>query len=511
MTPATPQPSTGSGGPLLVGVDLGTTGVKVVVVDAGSGTTVARSYRDYPSDTRPGRHEQDPADWWRAAAGAVREALTGLDPGAVAGVGLSGHMHAVALYDDRDRPVRPAMTWADRRAVTEVRELREHADLFGELTGNPVVEAFTAPRLAWLVRHEPEAVRRAVRLVQPKDVLRHHLTGDWGTDPSDAAGTLLYDVRRQRWEPRLWAYCGADERLAPPVRGSAEVVGAVRPEAAEATGLRAGTPVVAGGGDVSCAALGAGAVTRGRVYVNVGTAAQIVTPVAEPRAGVGRFVFARAGEDGFLGMVSSYAAGLAIRWAERNLLAGDAGQVPDGMADRLARGSAPGAGGVTFLPYLLGASAPVHDPAVRAALLGVGPEHGPAEIARAALEGVAYACTAAVRQLLGDPGEATEIRVGGGVTRSEVWCEAFAAGFDTPVRRLRQDASPRGAVALAGIGAGVWPDVAAACAALDDSEALTVPDGRRAGYRRAHERHTAASAALAGLHREPAFSTGSAG
>ncbi|GAB3976875.1 FGGY family carbohydrate kinase [Plantactinospora veratri] len=499
------------GNALLVGIDLGTTGVKVVAVDAATGATAARSYRDYPSDTgRPGRHEQDPADWWRAAAGAVREALADLDPGAVAGVGLSGHMHAVALFDDRDRPVRPAMTWADRRAVAEVRDLRERGDLFGELTGNPVVEAFSAPKLAWLVRHEPEAVRRAVRMVQPKDVLRHHLTGDWGTDPTDAAGTLLYDVGRRRWEPRLWASCGADERLAPRVQGSAEIVGTVRPEAAEATGLPAGTPVVAGGGDVSCAALGAGAVADGRVYVNVGTAAQIVTPVAEPRAGVDRFVFARAGEDGFLGMVSSYAAGLAIRWAERNLLAGGAPEVPDGTADRLARESRPGAAGLTFLPYLLGASAPIHDPAVRAALLGAAPEHGPADIARAALEGVAYACAAAVAQLLDGAGAATEIRVGGGVTRSQVWCEAFAAACDAPVRRLGQDASPRGAVALAGIGAGIWPDVAAACAVLDDSAPLTAPDEHRAAYRQARHRYTAASAAVAELHRDPALTGGAA-
>ncbi|MFY1691894.1 xylulokinase [Plantactinospora sp. WMMB782] len=502
------------GGPLLVGVDLGTTGVKVVVVDAETGGTVARCYRDYPSDTgRPGRHEQDPADWWRVTAGTLREALAGVDPDAVAAVGLSGHMHAVALFDDRDRPVRPALTWADRRAVDEVRRLREQGDLFGELTGNPVVEAFSAPKLAWLVRHEPEAVRRAVRLVQPKDVLRHRLTGDWSTDPTDAAGTLLYDVVRRRWEPRLWASCGADERLAPPVRGSTELVGEVRPAAAELTGLPAGTPVVAGAGDVSCAALGAGAVADGRVYVNVGTAAQIVSPVAEPRAGVDRFVFARAGEEGFLGMVSSYAAGLAIRWAERNLLGTGGGQVPDGTADRLAAGSDPGAAGLTFLPYLLGASAPIHDPAVRAALLGVGPEHGPADVARATLEGVAYACAAAVSQLLDGAGTgagpaATEIRVGGGVTRSKVWCEAFAAGFDAPVRRLRQDASPRGAVALAGIGAGVWPDVAAACAVLDDSEPLTVPDEHRAGYRRAGERYAAASAAVAALHRDPTFPSG---
>jgi xylulokinase len=482
----------------LAGLDLGTTGVKAVVVDAGTGATVARSYREYPSDTgRAGRHEQDPADWWTAASAALRQALTGLDAAAVAAVGLSGHMHAVALFDEHDQPVRPALTWADRRATEEVQRLRGHSGLFGALTANPVVEAFSAPKLAWLAGHEPDALRRAVRLVQPKDVLRHRLTGEWGTDVTDAAGTLLYDVTRRRWVSRLWELCGADVRLAPTATGSAAVAGVVTAAAARATGLRAGTPVVAGAGDVSCAALGAGVVADGHVYVNVGTAAQIVGPLAEPRAGADRFVFARAGEDGFLGMVSAYAAGLAIRWCERTLLGGG----PEGTADLLARGSEPGARGLTFLPYLLGASAPIHDPDVRAALLGAGPAHEPGDIARAALEGVAYACAAAVDQLARSS-TVTEIRLGGGVTRSPLWCEAFTAAVDVPVRRLRADASPRGAVALAGVGAGIWPDVAAAGAALDDSEPLGAPAQHTAAYRRARRRYDAGAAAIAALAKE---------
>jgi xylulokinase len=355
------------------------------------------------------------------------------------------------------------------------------------------VEAFSAPRIAWAVTHEPAAVARAVRLAQPKDVLRHHLTGTWGTDHTDAAGTLLYDLRGRRWDPRLWARCGADVALAPAISESSDVVGVVTAAAAEATGLRAGTPVVAGAGDVSCAALGAGAVSTGRIYVNVGTAAQIVTALPGlPAAGVDRFVFARAGADGFLGMVSSYAAGLAIRWCEQNLLGG----APEGTADRLAAGSEPGARGLTFLPYLLGASAPIHDPDLRAALLGAGTEHRPPDIARAAIEGVAYACAAAVRQLADAP---ADIRVGGGVTRSPVWCEAFAAVAGAPVRRLRHDASPRGAVALAGLGIGIWPDVAHAAAVLEDSEPLTVPDGD--AYQQARRRYDAAAAALSGRDR----------
>ena len=480
---------------LLAGLDLGTTGAKAVLVDAATGATVARAHRDYPSDTgTAGRHEQNPDDWWTAAAATLREVLVRFPAGAVAAVGLSGHMHAVALIDDHDRPVRPALTWADRRATAEVRRLR--GSLMGELTGNPVVEAFSAPKLAWLATHEPATVARAARLVQPKDVLRHRLTGSWGTDVTDAAGTLLYDIHAGRWDPRLWELTGADPRLAVPVAGSAEVVGAVTAAAATATGLPAGIPVVAGGGDVSCAALGAGVVAEGHVYVNVGTAAQIVTPLnAPPEASPERFLFARAAEPGFLTMVSSYAAGLAIRWSERTLLGGG----PDGTADHVAAGSEPGARGLTFLPYLLGASAPIHDPDIRAALLGAGPEHGPADVARATLEGVAYACAAAVDQAAP---AVTEIRVGGGVTRSAIWREAFTAVAGAPVRRLRQDASPRGAVALAGVGAKIWPDVAAAVTALDDSAPLPPVTAGRADYRAARRRYAAATAAVAAFAKE---------
>jgi xylulokinase len=468
---------------LLAGLDLGTTGVKVVLVDAATGAAVARSYRDYPSDTgTAGQHEQNPDDWWTASAAALREALDGAP---VTAVGLSGHMHAVALLDHSDLPVRPALTWADRRATAEVHQLRS-GGLFAELTANPVVEAFSAPKLAWLAAHEPSSLCRAARLVQPKDLLRHRLTGDWGTDVTDAAGTLLYDVRAGRWDPRLWALTGADVRLALPVAGSTEVVGTVIPSAAAETGLRAGTPVVAGAGDVSCAVLGAGVVAEGHVYVNVGTAAQIATPLSTlPVSSPDRFVFARAGEPGFLAMVSCYAAGLAIRWSEKTLIGG--------ATEPLAAGSEPGARGLTFVPHLLGAGAPVHDPNVRAALLGAGPEHGPPDVARATLEGVAYACAAAVDQIAAS---VTEVRVGGGVTRSAIWRQAFAAVSDAPVRLLREDASPRGAVALAGVGAKVWPDIATAVSVLDDS--VPVVAERTTAYQEARHRYDKAALLLGG-------------
>ena len=174
---------------------------KALLVDVATGAHAGRGHRAYPSAvTEDGAHEQAPDDWWTAATAAVRDAVGDTAPHRVRAVGLSGHMHAVVLIDEHDRPVRPALTWADRRSAEQVRRLRQSQDVFTAACSNPVVEAFTAPKLAWVADHEPQALARARRLVQPKDVLRHRLTGSWGTDTTDACGTLLYDIRRGNWD-----------------------------------------------------------------------------------------------------------------------------------------------------------------------------------------------------------------------------------------------------------------------------------------------------------------------
>ena len=178
--------------PRILGIDLGTTGVKALLIDAESGVALARAYRSYPSTTLvEGQYEQDPEDWWHSCAGVTREVLAGVPSESVLGVGLSGHMHGVVLVDKHGRHLRPAMTWADRRDVSQVARLRAAGTQFADRCANPVVEAFTAPKLAWVAEHEPSVLSRAVRLVQAKDSLRYRLTDTWGTDLTDARGTLL--------------------------------------------------------------------------------------------------------------------------------------------------------------------------------------------------------------------------------------------------------------------------------------------------------------------------------
>lgn len=480
---------------LLLGIDLGTTGVKAVLVDAASGVPTSSGSVEYPSRTASeGGHEQDPEVWWPAAVDAVRAALDGSDGRRVEAVGLSGHMHAVTLIGADGRAVRPALTWADRRAGGEAAELRKQSQ-FARRCGNPVVEAFSAPKVAWLARHEPDALAAAVRLVLPKDVLRHRLTGTWGTDTSDAAGTLLYDVHERTWASELWELCGASLGIAPNVARSTDVVGHLLPDAARATGLTAGTPVVAGAGDVAAAALGAGAVHKGYVYINTGTAAQVMAPAAAAEAGP-LFLFGQAGAAGFLVMASVYAAGMSVRWAETELLGGSGSVGDEGLADRLGSQAPPGAAGLVYLPFMLGSSVPRHDDAARAAFLGQGAEHGRAHVARAVVEGVAFGCLAAADEVAKQTGTLTELRIGGGVARSALWRETIAAVASVPTSSTRFDASPLGAALLAGIGIGVWEDVdqAARTVAVDP---LPVPPSQvRERYREARGRHRAAADAI---------------
>lgn len=494
---------------MLLGVDLGTTGAKALAVDpsCGHAQSVADGYAPYPSAVgADGRHEQDPEDWWRATVSALRTVLRHVSPDRVRAVGLSGHMHAVAPVDAAGTALRPAMTWADRRGQPQADALSAHGALFAQRCANPVVPAFSVTRVRWLAEHEPHVLETARWLVQPKDLLRHRLTGTWGTDVSDAAGTLLFDVHTRRWDPELWALAGADPRLAPPVQASTQVVGTVTAAAAAATGLRAGTPVVAGAGDVACAALGAGIVDAGPVYVNIGTAAQVMAPSPTPVPGRG-FLFTQGVGGGYLTMASVYAAGVSVRWMERDVLELTGGP---GLLDVVAQEAPAGAGGVVYLPFLLGASAPVHDARVRAGFLGVGPEHGRAHLSRAVVEGVAFACldsaTEVVRATSDGASEVMELLLlGGGGSRSPILREALAACAGVPVCRLAVDASPMGAALLAGLGTGVWTDAEQAAATVRTTAVERPDEATVAAYRRSRERYREAAQVVMELAASPAW------
>jgi xylulokinase len=432
---------------VVIGVDLGTTRVKVIAFDPELGRVLASTAQNYPTAvSAEGGSEQSPSDWWFAVSAACREVAGRIDTSTISAIGLSGHMHGLLLLDHSMEPVRPAMTWSDRRVGSFTEKLSKHAR-FRELGGNDVVDAFTAPKLAWLAKTEPESLRRASHLLLAKDYLCYRFTGQLGTDVTDAMGTLLWDVKREAWDEELFLLCGSSSELAPPVFSSREVRGIVTQEASRETGFPTGTPVVAGAGDVSAAALGAGLSDSSVICLNAGTAAQAMGSVTELHVPDG-FVFAKAFGDGFVAMSSVYAAGASIDWAQNTLFASQ-------PIESLARQSSPGSEGLSYLPFMSGAVIPRKNDTARAAFTGQAPNHTPAHIASAVLEGVAFACADAIESIMRLTGEPLRIHVVGGVANSPTWKAALSSVLDVPIVRLPEGGSAIGAALLACIGAGI--------------------------------------------------------
>ncbi len=479
--------------PRYLGLDLGTSSLKALVVDA-AGRTLGTGSAPYPI-VRPAsdRAEQDPEAWWRAAAVATRAALAAAGRGPVAAIGLTGQMHGTVLLGDDDRPLAPAVIWMDRRAAAEVADLTEEVgrERLVELAGSPLAVGFQAATIRWLTRHRPDLWAATRTVLLPKDWLRFRLTGEIATDPSDASGTLLLDVRRRDWAPKLLAAAGADRGVLPPVRPSGAWAGRLRPEAAKALGLAAATPVVVGAGDAPAAALGAGIVDAGTLLLTLSTGAQVLVPAPEVRIdGRGRLHTFCAALDpgpaspGWYQMGAVMTAGAALRWLGREVFWLD-GDDADRRLVALAAAAPAGARGLLFLPYLAGERTPHMAPEARGVFLGLTAAHGRPELARAVVEGVTFACADAFAALAEAGATPSEIVVAGGGARSGLWQGIVADVFGLPVRPLAEaDQTALGAALLAAAAdARTAPaDLARAWSAGTRGEALSPDPSRRAAY-----------------------------
>ncbi|MDZ7801971.1 MAG: xylulokinase [Trueperaceae bacterium] len=434
---------------MVLGIDLGTSSVKVVAVDA-NGRIAARASRAYALDTpRPGWAEQDPESWWTATADAVREVAKAVGSGEVRAVGFSGQMHTLVLLDDAGRPTRPAISWADARSEAEVRRFAERVDRRTqvEVLGNPVVTGFTGPSLRWVQAHEPDVYAASTRVALAKDYLRLRMTGVWATDVSDASATLLFDPYRRAWATGVVEVLGLDTSMLPPLIGSGEVAGTLHAEAAEALGLPAGLPVVTGASDQAAAACGCGLVDPGAMLVTIGSGGQVfmplATPVADPRLRVHLFCHAVPERWHLLGAVQN--AGLALDWVRRAF-----GWGWEELYARAAEVPA-GAEGVTFLPYLTGERTPHMDPRARASWAGLALSHTPDHLARAAVEGVVFAVAEAVAACAEAGGSVEALAVTGGGAEPALTRQILADVTGRAVRRADvQEASAKGAAVLAG-------------------------------------------------------------
>jgi xylulokinase len=435
-----------------VGLDVGTTGVKAIAVDAG-GIVVARAERGYPLATpRPGWAEQNPEDWWAA----TRAALGDLGPLEIIGIGLSGQMHGLVALDASDRVLRPAILWNDQRTAVECAEIEERIglDRLIALTGNRALTGFTAPKLLWLRRHEPEVFGRIARIMLPKDYVRLRLTGEWATDVADASGTLLLDVARRSWSAEVLDALELPAAWLPPALESPESTGVT----IACDNVSQGIPVAAGAGDCAAAALGVGIDHAGPLSIVLGTSGVVFAALpsfrAEPQARVHAFCHAVPGGWHAMGVMLS-AAG-SLQWFHDRL-------APDIPFERLvaeADAWQPGSEGLLFQPYLAGERTPHADPRARAAFVGLELRHDRGAMVRAVLEGVSFGLRDSFELLRGLGVEARSARVSGGGARSPVWLRIVASVLGLPLETTAvEEGSAFGAALLGGVAGGMFDDV----------------------------------------------------
>jgi xylulokinase len=423
------------------------------------------------SSPRPGWAEQDPRDWWKACGNAVRKALESSNVRAedISCVGFSGQMHGAVLLDAYDQVVRNAIIWCDQRSEAQANELEQMfgRDVLIRLTCNPPLTNFTLTKLLWVRETEPENWKRVVHVMLPKDYVRFRLTGDRAIDMADASGTLLLDVTNRRWSKEVLSRTGIDEKLLPALFESPQVCGKVSAAGAEATGLKMGTPVVAGAGDQAAGAVGMGIARAGAVSATIGTSGVVFAatdrPALDPQGRLHTFCHAIPGRWHVMGVTQ--AAGLSLRWFRDRF--GVTSQPSRDAYDILAEEAAAapaGSEGAFWLPYLMGERTPHLDPNARAALVGLTASHGRGHIIRAVMEGVAYSLKDSFTIFDEMKIPVTSIRLGGGGARSPLWRQIQADVYAHEVEIVAaEEGAAYGAAILAGVGAGGWKSVDEAC------------------------------------------------
>lgn len=454
------------------------------------------------ASTQIGWAEQQPDDWWAACTVAVPRALerAGLRGDDIACLGFSGQMHGAVMLDESGRVVRPALIWCDVRTDRQCRELTEKigAERLIQLTCNPALPNFTLTKFLWVRENEPENWKRVRAVMLPKDYVRYQLTGDRATDMADASGTLLLDVANRRWSNEMLEAAEIDRDLLPALYESPDVCGKVSARAAAATGLKAGTPVVAGAGDQAAGATGMGIVTPGAVSATIGTSGVVFAatdaPALDRKGRLHTFCHAIPGRWHMMGVTQ--AAGLSLRWFRDQFGAGtDDGQDPYERLTEEAATAPPGCNGLLFTPYLMGERTPHLDPRARGAFVGLTASHTRADVIRAILEGVAFS----LRDTFSIFGEMNvpvrSVRLGGGGARSALWrqIQADVYGHEIEVVEAEEGAA-YGAALLAGVGARMWASVDEACVSVvrvakrvrPDAEAVATLNKNYAAYRRVY-------------------------
>ncbi|MGI9049267.1 MAG: xylulokinase [Rubrobacteraceae bacterium] len=459
---------------VLLGLDVGTGGARCVAVDE-SGEVVAEASSEYPlSSPRPGWSEQAPEDWWRATKEVLGRVASEVE-GEISGLGLTGQMHGSVFLDSSDEVIRPALLWNDQRTQEQCARITAAVgkERLVQISGNPALTGFQAPKVLWLRDNEPDLYEKTSRILLPKDYIRLKLTGEYATDASDAAGTLLLDMRSRDWSAEILEALEIPEEWMPKVYEGPEKTGELRKEVAEELGLPAGLPVAAGGGDNAAAAVGTGIVSEGLLSSSVGTSGVLFahTDTFSPEPSGRLHAFCHAVPDAYHLMGVTLSAGGSLSWWRETLgkgydeLVEAAGKVP------------PGSEGPLFLPYLSGERTPHLDPGARGAFFGLTTRHTTAHMTRALMEGVIFSLRDSL-EIMGELGvEAREIRATGGGAKSPLWRQLQADIYGRPIYRTASEEGPAyGAALLGGISSGVYGSVKDASSLVKLREEVTEPD-----------------------------------
>jgi xylulokinase len=450
-----------------LGIDSSTTATKALLMDA-QGAVVGVASSEYSFETpHPLWSEQDPALWWQAAQESIQAVLakTGVAGDQVGGIGLTGQMHGLVLLDRDGQVLRPAILWNDQRTGSQCDTIRARLgkDNLIRITGNDALTGFTAPKILWVQEQEPAIYARVAHILLPKDYVRLQLTGEYATDRAGGAGTILFDIRQRTWSPQVLAALGIDLAWLPPTFEGTEITGRLTAQAAQATGLVAGIPVVGGGGDQAAAAVGTGAVQEGIISLSMGTSGVVFATMdkatIEPQGRLHAFCHAVPGKWHLMGVMLS-AAG-SLRWhrdtfapgADYNELTAPAASIPAGSD------------GLLFLPYLTGERTPHPDPLARGGFIGLTVRHNLAHLTRAVLEGVAFGLRDSFELIkaVGLSG-ISQVRVTGGGARSQLWLQILADVLNVELFTMQsEEGAAQGAALLAATGTGAFTDVASAC------------------------------------------------
>ena len=459
----------------LIGIDIGTTGTKTILVDE-KGNQLASALEEYPLYTpHPKWAEQEPEDWWKATVNTIREVIekAEINNADIKGIGLSGQMHGLVIMDKKHQVLRPSILWCDVRTSDQCRYIRETVGtkILTQSTCNPVLEGFTAPKIIWVRDQEPEIYEQTTNILLPKDYVRFRLTGEISMEVSDAAGTLLFDVAERQWSQAVLDKLDLNSDLLPPTYESIDVCGEITPSVAKITGLLAGTPVVGGGADNACSAVGNGIVKEGRVSASLGTSGVVLAHSdqvrVDPDLRLHSFCHSVPNKCYIMGVMLS--AGGAYRWfrdtvAQRELVEAKAnGTDAYDLLGAQAENAPVGSEGLIFLPYLTGERTPHADANAKANFFGLTLRHQRSHLIRSVMEGVTYGMRDSLELIRGLGTTVDQIYATGGGSRSTLWRQMQADIYQAEIVTINIEEGPAfGAAILAGVGTGVYTSVESA-------------------------------------------------